>query len=356
VRVRRQKSLIPASVGEAVSEENLIDVRELLDRYSVEELAESADEYFARLNDWTHLLTKPYSVQEAPELLTCFGALLFGLHLSPGMTILDFGVGSGWTSWMFSQMGCRVIASDVSATALRIASERYARLPLIGVDCEAAFLRFDGRRFELDDGVVHRVVCNDCFHHVANPEEVLTEFARVLRPGGLCVMSEPGSEHSRLPQAQTEMRNFRVVERDIIVEEIASQAQAAGFESVEVALYCGFPDFVDSRLFAAAIEPSSSRPNELLSSYLKNRRLLRLRKPGVEALDSRNANGLANQLWVSVTGTRVHAVIENTGAGSWLPSGLGVGAVNLGAHLFSGDGRLIELDFMRWPLSDDVVP
>ena len=104
-------------------DDGLIDVDVLLAQYTVEELAASADEYFSRLDNWDVLLAKPfYSVHESPELLTSFGALLNGLELSHGLTVLDFGVGSGWTSWMLSQLGCRVIASDVSHAALRIAN------------------------------------------------------------------------------------------------------------------------------------------------------------------------------------------------------------------------------------------
>src|ERR1700722_13830743 len=78
-----------------------INVDELLQRYTVEELAQSAEEYFSRLPTWDAALAKPfYSVSEAPGLLLVFGALLAGLDLSHGQDVLDFGVGSGWTSWM----------------------------------------------------------------------------------------------------------------------------------------------------------------------------------------------------------------------------------------------------------------
>src|SRR5579863_6516599 len=114
-------------------DDGLIDVDALLAQYTVEELAQSADEYFARLDTWDVLLAKPfYSVHEAADLLTSFGALLNSLELSHGLTVLDFGVGSGWTSWMLSQLGCRVIASDISPSALAITAERYARFPLVG--------------------------------------------------------------------------------------------------------------------------------------------------------------------------------------------------------------------------------
>ena len=94
-------------------------------------------------------------VGRAPHELRRF---INGLELSHGLTLLDFGVGSGWTSWMFSQLGCRVIASDISEAALRIAAERYARLPLVGNVSAPVLQLFDGHRFELEDesGRPHR--------------------------------------------------------------------------------------------------------------------------------------------------------------------------------------------------------
>ncbi len=339
------------------TDDGFISVDELMKRHTVEELAESADQYFARLGSWDTQLAKPFaSSRETPELLVTFGALLSGLDLQYGMRVLDFGVGSGWTSWIMSQLGCEVIASDVSATALKMAAERYARLPLIGEVPEPVFSHFDGHRFGLDDGSVERIVCNDAFHHVANPAEVLAEFARVLTPGGVCVMSEPGPTHSRSTGSQAEMRSFRVVERDIIVEDIAAQAYAVGFDSVGVGVYCGLPQFVDASHFDAALDPASPLPNDLTRTYLANRRLIRLHKTGEESgIDSLRRDALAGSLRVDLDGDVVRIRVENTGPATWLQRD-GVGLVSVGAHLFASDGALIDFDFMRVRLAADETP
>ncbi|HUJ65743.1 MAG TPA: class I SAM-dependent methyltransferase [Acidimicrobiales bacterium] len=338
-------------------DEDMVDVEELLARYTIEELVQSAEHYFSRLPSWDVALAKPVSSpDEAPELLTTFGALFRGLELAPGDTVLDFGAGSGWTSWMISQVGCQVIVSDVSETALKIAAERYERWPLLGPAPAPTFLPFDGRRLALDDGSVDRIACNDCFHHVPNPSEVLSEFERVLSAGGICVMSEPGANHSRQPQSQAEMRNFRVVERDIVLDDIVDQARAAGFEAVEVALYCGQPHFVDARSYAASLGPDSPAPRQLMESYLTNRTLLRLRKSGGTVLDSRRRPGLQGSIRVEVTGAILTATVSNTGGAVWLQSPGAVGLVNLGVHLFNTDGGLVDFDFMRIPLCPDGTP
>ena len=328
----------------------------MLTRYSVEELVDSAEEYFSCIPNWDPPLSKPfYSTSEAPELLSTFGALLAGLDLAYGCDVLDFGVGGGWTSWMMTQLGCRVIASDVSATALRMTEERYKRIPRIGAVPDPVFLLFDGHRLKLEDGSVDRVAVNDAFHHVPNPDEVLREFGRVLRPGGLCVMSEPGPIHSRGAQSQAEMRNFRVVERNIVLEDVVAQAGAAGFASVDVAVFCSLPTFVEASSFDASIRPDSALPNEVMSAFLANRRLLRLRKAGDSVPDSRRRAAVSGRFTVEVNGDEFSATIENTGPAVWLQAP-GVGCVGFGAHLFDDGGQLIDLDFLRVPLSPAGEP
>lgn len=53
---------------------------------------------------------------------------------------------------------------------------------------EPVFLPFDGIRLNLPDHSMDRVVVNDAFHHIPNVGDVLKEFYRVLKPGGLVSM------------------------------------------------------------------------------------------------------------------------------------------------------------------------
>ena len=78
---------------------NFIDVRKLINENKVEELGQTAEDYFKRIPNWDNLLAKPFaSSNEAQHLLVNFSHLITGLQLLPGMTILDFGSGSSWTS------------------------------------------------------------------------------------------------------------------------------------------------------------------------------------------------------------------------------------------------------------------
>ncbi len=66
------------------SEPPFVNVKDLIDKYSVEELNQSADEYFARLTDWDRHLAKPFtSSNDAIHLLVQTSYLLQGLELIP---------------------------------------------------------------------------------------------------------------------------------------------------------------------------------------------------------------------------------------------------------------------------------
>jgi len=222
--------------SEAINSD-FIDVRKLMKEVSVEELCRTAEQFFAQRVNWDSLHAKPFAeIDETPELLVCFAQVVRGLNLLPDMTILDFGAGTCWTSHFLSQLGLKVIALDVSTSALKIGQRLYQRHPLIGNQPEPRFLQFDGQRFDLPDDSVDRISCWEAFHHVPNPGQVIREMGRVLKEGGIAGFSEPGPDHSKSPQAQNEMRTNRVIENDIDVREIWSQAQRAGFTDIRLAL------------------------------------------------------------------------------------------------------------------------
>ncbi len=333
----------------------LIDVKRRMAEFSVEELCETAELYFRSVDDPGALLAKPLArVGEAPELLQCFSHLVSGLDLLPEMTVLDFGAGGCWTSRFLTQLGMRVIAADVSETALRFGEELYRRHPPFGAAPPARFLRFDGRRLDLPDGSVDRITCWEAFHHVPNQAEALAEMARVLKPGGLAGFSEPGPTHSRAPQSQAEMRNYRVIENDVVVSEIWELAEAAGFTKIQVAVYSPAPVLCDLNEFEAFVEGRGKAVAEELvdnaRAYLRGRRMFFLSKgESQEAPDSRRQEGLAADLTVTLESSRVQAgaslraraVAKNTGAAVWLAKHAAVGGVHLGVHLYDTAGALL---------------
>jgi SAM-dependent methyltransferase len=342
---------------DAARDEAFIDVREMIARSSIEALNGTAEQYFASLSNWEHHQAKPFSsVDDAPAMLINFAVLLQGLRLSTDDVVLDFGGGTGWLSRFLTQFGCRAILLDVSPTALRIARDLYARMPVIGARPEPCFLQFDGRHIELPDESVDRIVCFDAFHHAPNPAEVIRELARILKPGGIAGFAEPGPRHSQMPQSQFEMRTHGVVEADVDIEAIRAVAFDAGFAEMRIAALNVPPFHVTVEQFNELLDggPTAARWDEWTRAFMHNVRVFFLIKDGEAPLDSRHADGLACTVEARlVDPTHVHVVARNAGRALWLPSGVEPGAVNLGCHLYDAEGKLIRLDHAWADLTPD---
>ena len=371
------------------SPDDLIDVQKLIEELGIEGACQTAEDYFAQLEP--SILAKPFNnINETPELLSCFAQVIQGLNLFPGLVVLDFGAGSGWISRFLTQLGLKVIALDVSHTALKMGRELYERQPVFGDQPKPTFLPFDGRRIALDDGSVDRVICFDALHHTPNPGDVIRELGRVLKPGGVAAFSEPGPDHSRLRQSQAEMRMYRTIENDILIEEIWQTAQSAGFTDLRLAVFNpnqfhlpleGFQKYVDSG-------EGAEEYLQQIRAYQRAHRIFFLFKGGSSTtLDSRQQSGLLAGLEVTLAAGRLsegdllvmNVVVKNVGNAVWLPTtaagepirgarsifdergnlikeNLQRGAVHLGSHLFDRQGHLLKRDYSRHLLTEDARP
>jgi SAM-dependent methyltransferase len=360
----------PGAARVPTADASLIDPREVMRRYSVAQLNETADEYYRVMQDPDLTLRKPFqSVNETPEMLENLGALLGGLHLGKAMTVLDFGAGTCWLSRLIAQLNCAVICCDPSATALAIGRRFFEEHPPYARELlPQRFLQFDGHVLELADESVDRIICFDAFHHVPNQAEVLRELGRVLRPGGIAGFSEPGRYHSRAPQSQYDMRNHRVLENDIDLNEIFSLAEPAGFTRMNVR---AMNDLAISLEQYNALFDSSIASLELRSAAwqrmhdtMLNRTVFFLHK-GELRPDSRGHDGLAHRMTVhpetvsSPNGDPVTLTftITNTGTALWLNQGPHIfGLVRLACHLYDEHGGLLNLDHFRSELPEPVAP
>ena len=348
----------------------MIDPKDVMRRYTVEELCETADQYYRLVSDPTPLMSKPFTfLHETPQALQNLGLLLSGLHLGKTMKVLDFGAGTCWLSRILTQMNCQTICCDASRTALDIGRRLFEEYPLIGtVVYKPIFLSFDGRRIDLPDESVDRIVCFDAFHHIPNPAEVITQFGRVLKKGGIAGFSEPGRGHSQTPQSQYEMSNYCVLENDINVNEIFHFAQTAGFTELSVKVVSDMEMSLSQHnlLFGQPGDAESLR-SELWNqthNAMHNRAIFFLHK-GPLARDSRSHIGLAHVIRIDKTdyaleagqALRLSVTITNTGEASWLNTNSEIfGIVRLATHLYDGDGKLINIDFSRHELPVPVSP
>jgi SAM-dependent methyltransferase len=340
----------------------MIDVQEFLKSQTVEELNRSAEEYFSKITDWTYLLAKPFAqAEDCSKLLIEFWAALSGLNVCARMKVLDFGPGSCWTSHILTQMGCYVYACDVSASALEIGKARYLAHPPFGNQPAPEFLAYDGFRFPLPDNSIDRVLCMHALHHVPNVSQIIAEMGRVLVDTGIAAFAEPGPQHSKSPDSQAELRNG-VLENDIVIEDIWNCAHAAGFQRLELT---AFP--IDRVTFSlesynrfVAGDPEMDRMVvDPIRQHAIDTRTFFLCKEATPILSSTTARGLSAELDIRILSTHLRSAdlieadvrVVNKGAATWLPSGRGGGAVNLGFHLKNlQTGEYIH-DYGRAPLA-----
>ena len=189
---------------------------------------------------------------------------------------------------------------------------------------------------------------------------VLREMGRVLKPGGIAGFQEPGPNHSKTAQAQYEMRNFTVVENDIVMHDIERWAKGRGFADLELAIFATesvrlpVEGFEDSSAHGETVDRwYETRP----CGFVANRRIFFLsQRTEGGCRRSREPSWLTTALTVAIddhvaAGQPAHvnrtlACAPNNGQSLWLPSDTGrCGPVKLGVHLYDDIGRLINLGF-----------
>jgi SAM-dependent methyltransferase len=355
----RRRRLQNASVSGG--HEQLIDFRSIVERYSFAEHAARADRYFSTLDLKSPVARKPFAApSEAAELCGGLGVLLGNLLLFPGARVLDFGAGTCWMSRILALLGCEVTAVDVSRKALEI-GERLIRSDALGDQLRVDFVPLDGPDLPFADDTFDRVICFDALHHVPDQHRAIREFARVLKDGGIAALHEPGPDHSRSSQSQYEMRTHDVIEADVHVKALFESALAAGFTEAQLAVFNTQALKTDLGTFDAFLsDPAGSFAGRAFiantAAQLENRRTFFLHKgDALGRMDSRTSSGLSAGIDLSARVdagfTRFSGTIVNLGSSIWRPSFSGLGAVNIGIHVFGSDGRLIDQDYARFAMS-----
>jgi ubiquinone/menaquinone biosynthesis C-methylase UbiE len=132
-----------------------------------------------------------------------------------GGRFLDVGCGTGATAGWLGEQG-DLVAVDFEVQALTLFGERHASIGLVAAD--AGQLPLVANEF---DAVVCVTVL--CHRSIAEPAAVVREMARVVRPGGLLCLWEPGVK--RLDRAHDRVTHTG---RRFSRRELAAYVTAAG--------------------------------------------------------------------------------------------------------------------------------
>ncbi|HEY8145164.1 MAG TPA: methyltransferase domain-containing protein, partial [Kofleriaceae bacterium] len=171
------------------------------------------DHRFEKAEDWARLFDDPSRAawQKPDEVVTL-------LALSPGMTVVDIGAGTGYfLSRLSAAVGekGRVIGTDIEPDMVRYMKERAGREKLGNVTAVLAPADDVG----VAAGSADRALVVDVWHHVHKREQYAARLASALRPGGAVAIVDFTLESRRGPP-----RDHRLAPETVMAE-----LRAAGF-------------------------------------------------------------------------------------------------------------------------------
>ena len=141
--------------------------------------------------------------------------VLFGLaygYLSPWSNILDIGIGTGLSSYLFYKAGLRVYGIDGSEAMLDICEKKTFAVELKQCNLEAG-------RWPYEDGQFENAIACGIFHFFRELDIFFKETSRIMKKAGMFSFTVMVSEDDRLQYADKDSgltiyyhNNFQVVE------------------------------------------------------------------------------------------------------------------------------------------------
>ena len=351
-------------------------------------------EYLGRTGSSLWERTKPFSppgaetLTESAHLLHDFAAALLMLQPEPEDLILDLGAGGCWCSDLLGRLNRSAVAVDLSLEMLQAGRARSGRFRSVAGDMES---------LPFATGVFQKAICLNAIHHVPDIGKAVSEIARVLDDEGVALFSEPGRGHTDAPVSAAAVRDYGVLEQDVLVGPFIRQCRDGGFGDVSVKPLSHVVPGVDLTLeewdawsrLAGSIRPRRAlakvvfglmelfglgKGGPLFEEALAIRMVRTLRQvvehhPVIVARKTRAVVAEGDLRWRAAMqieapehATRGETVslkvtATNQGSVTWRPATRsGPGRVMLGVQLLDGEGRMMARDHHRAALPNAVAP
>src|SRR5258706_951483 len=137
--------------------------------------------------------------------------------LCQGKRVLDAASGEGYGAAILADAGARVTGVEIDAATVQAAQQKYPDVEF--VEADIVTLPFDDDQFDV-------VTSFETVEHVPNPEAMLDEFLRVLKPDGVLVVSTPDKTIYNQFLAEPNAFHIRELERDEFREALSRRFSA----------------------------------------------------------------------------------------------------------------------------------
>lgn len=226
----------------------------------------SRDDFYDSIADRFETLDHPADVRRRLSLVfdECLG------HTSlAGKHVLDAGCGYGAFSAAAMARGAAVVSLDI---APRLVTRTTARAGSRGVVADACRLPVRGETFDV-------VISSEMLEHTRAPLDALAELARVVRPGGLLVLTTPNRAWQGVVRAASALglRPFHGWENFVPWPALERSCAAAGLDVVEHVGFHPWPFQVGLNGLAARVETCFARGRA--ARFMVNQALVARKRP-----------------------------------------------------------------------------
>ncbi|MBL7749096.1 MAG: class I SAM-dependent methyltransferase, partial [Chitinophagaceae bacterium] len=108
--------------------------------------------------------------------------------LAAGKTVLDIACGEGYGSYLLAAKAASVTGMDIDNTTIKKATQKYPKENL-------RFTQATAEKIPAADAQFDMVVSFETLEHLEDHDTMIKEIKRVLKPGGLLVISTPDKKN-----------------------------------------------------------------------------------------------------------------------------------------------------------------
>jgi len=135
-------------------------------------------QYFDKVADQWDTMRKAFFSETVREKAMSAAGVL------PGKLVADIGAGTGFITEGLLQKGLKVIAVDQSEEMIHQMKNKFGEVPMID------YRIGDAGAIPIEDGRVDYAFANMFLHHMEDPQSAIKEMARILKPGGILVITD----------------------------------------------------------------------------------------------------------------------------------------------------------------------